>query len=76
MDRFFREQLPEPGDEAAYRKLDAKRILGREGALSRAVGRPIPVSPVARAIRLDELHPDVIELFGRIRRGMERVEAG
>jgi hypothetical protein len=76
LERFLREQLPPRDDEAAYRKLDAKRLLGRDGALARAVGKPIPVSRIARAMRHDELHTDLRALLDRIRHGVGRLELG
>jgi hypothetical protein len=46
--------------------VNAKRLLGPKGILPRALGRPIPLSGVARATRESELHPDVHELFVRL----------
>lgn len=65
--RVLREHLPEEGDEHAFRNLDAKRLLGSRGVLSRAFGRPISLGQVARATREGELHPDVHALFDRLR---------
>jgi hypothetical protein len=67
LDRAMRELLPEPGDEAAHRVLDAKRLLGRNGPLAQALGRPLPLARIARATRESELHGDVIALFDRVR---------
>ncbi len=67
LERFLREELPPEDDEAAYRRLDAKRLLGRDGALTRAVGRPVSASRIARALRQDELHEDVVALLDRLR---------
>jgi len=69
LERFLREHLPAEGDEAAFRSMDAKRL--REGPLSRAVGHPLPARRIARAMRADELHPDVLTLLERIRAGAE-----
>jgi hypothetical protein len=66
LERFARESLPAASDEGAWRRLDAKRLLVRDGPLHRAVGRPVPVSAIARAMRVDELHADVIELLDRL----------
>lgn len=68
VERCLRDELPPAGDEAAYRRLDAKRLLGRDGALARARGGPIPASGIARAMRQDELHPDVLALLSCIER--------
>ena len=67
LDRVLGEHLPDFDDEAAFRGVNAKRFLGPNGALPRALGRPIPLSGVARATRESELHPDVHEVFGRMR---------
>jgi len=71
LDRALRDHLPREGDEGAWRAMDAKRLLGREGALARALGRPIPVGRIARTLRWDELHDDVVVLLERIRRCVE-----
>ena len=65
--RALREVLPRAADESALANLDAKRILGPNGALPRALGRPIPLQGVARATRCEELHPDVHQLFDQMR---------
>jgi hypothetical protein len=56
--------------EAAYGQVDAKRLLGPHGALPRVVGQPISAQRVARATREEELHPDVHQLFDRLREGL------
>jgi len=67
LERFLREGLPPERDHAAWQRLDAKRLLDRDGPLARAVGRAIPAGAIARTIRLDELHDDVHCLLERIR---------
>jgi hypothetical protein len=67
IDRVLRDHLPEAGDESAYRALDAKRLLGSNGVLPRALGCSIPLGQVARATRAEELHADVHALFVRLR---------
>jgi hypothetical protein len=57
-------------DEDAYGQIDAKRLLGRNGELPRVVGQPFSVQRVARATRVEELHPDVHRLFDRLREGL------
>jgi len=76
LDRLLGKHLPAPGDEVAFGNVDAKRFLGPNGVLPRALGRPIPLGGVARATRETELHPDVHELFGRLRRLLAAVEPG
>jgi hypothetical protein len=75
LERFLREHLPERGDEAAWRSMDAKRLLEREGPLARALGQPLAGGHIARAMRADELHADVVALLSRIRAGLASAEA-
>jgi hypothetical protein len=74
--RLLEDQLPEDGDESAWRSLDAKRVLAPGGVLPRALGRPLPLARIARATREAELHPDVHELFERLRRLLEAPRRG
>lgn len=46
--------------------LHAKRILGPGGSLSEAVGAPLRAGEIARAMRREDFHNDVLALFGRI----------
>lgn len=68
--------VPEANDEAACRDLDAKRLLGAKGALARDLGRPLSPAEIARSMRHDELHQDVVSLFDRIRVGLGLAEPG
>jgi hypothetical protein len=65
--RFFRDRLPPPEDEAAWRGIEAKSVFSPHGELARLLGRAIPPGKVARAMRAEELHPDVRALLGRLR---------
>jgi hypothetical protein len=71
IDRVLRDHLPAAGDEIAYRALDAKKLLGSNGVLPRALGCSIPLGQVARATRAEELHADVHALFVRLRGELE-----
>ena len=66
IDRVLRDHLPPSGDETAFRALDAKRLLGSNGVLPRALGCSIPLGQVARSTRAEELHADVHALFVRL----------
>lgn len=44
----------------------AKRILGAGGSLSEALGTELRAGEIARAMRVDDLHDDVVALFKRI----------
>jgi len=71
VERALLDLVPEPGDERAWRALDAKRLLARQGALPRALGCTLPLARIAQATREAELHSDVIELFEQLR-GLRR----
>ncbi len=66
LQRFFDSHVPEFGDVDAWRKLDAKRLLGERGEFSKMVGHEMPLARVARATRVEELHADVHALFERL----------
>jgi len=53
-------------DEEACRQVDAKRLLGRHGPLARETRGAISSAAIARVMRLDEFHDDVMELYRRI----------
>jgi hypothetical protein len=74
-DRLMRAHLPDLDDEAALRELDAKQLLGRKGPLARFLGRSVAPGRIARAMRSEELHPDVRTLFTRIQEGLGLVES-
>ncbi len=46
--------------------LHAKRILGPGGSLSEALGAPLRAGEIARAMRREDFHDDVLALFDRI----------
>ena len=48
--------------------LHAKRVLGAGGSLSEALGRELRAGAIARAMRREDLHEDVYDLFARIGR--------
>jgi len=68
LERFAREGLPPASDATAWRRLDAKRLLERDGPLHRVLGRALPAGAIARAMRGDELHDDVLALLDRLPR--------
>lgn len=65
-DRLIEDHVPEAHDEEACRRVDAKRLLGHKGPIARGCGRPLSPGDIARCMRADELHPDVMDLFRRI----------
>ncbi len=73
VERVLREHLPADGDENAFQRLDAKRLFARGSPLVLALGRPIPLGRVARAMREEEIHADIHALMDRVR---QRLGAG
>jgi hypothetical protein len=74
-ERLIRAHLPARDDETALRDLDAKRLLGRKGPLARFLDRPVAPGRIARAMRSEELHPDVRALLARIQSGLGLTES-
>lgn len=73
--RRLRDELPTAEDEGLLRRIDAKRLLGRKGPVSRALGRPVAPGRIARAMRAEEIHADVYALLERIGAGLGVDEA-
>jgi hypothetical protein len=65
--RLLRQHLPDAADEGTLRDLDAKRLLSATGPIARALGRPLALGRIARAMRADELHGDVSGLLAKLR---------
>ena len=70
---LFGEHLPPDGD-AAWLELNAKRLLASRGPLAEGLGRPLDPGLIARAMRVAELHRDVLDLFSLVRTGLALVE--
>lgn len=66
LSRLMADHLPFLEDEQACLDVDAKRILGRNGLLAREAGVVVSPVEIARAMRAEEFHPDVRELYRRI----------
>jgi hypothetical protein len=66
IERFFRSELPTRDDEHGHVALDAKALFAHHGELQRLLGRPVRPVQVARAMRREELHADVLALLGRL----------
>jgi hypothetical protein len=67
VERALREHVPPEADEAAWRELDAKRLLAPGGPLPRALGVALRPASIARSMLPAELHGDVLECFARLR---------
>lgn len=71
--RLLREHLPPPDDERALCDVDAKRLLGPQGPIARAMGRRPDLGRIARCTEDGELHGDVHALLARLRDAVEAV---
>ncbi|MDG2335776.1 MAG: hypothetical protein P8Q97_16280 [Myxococcota bacterium] len=67
LDQWIAERIPSPEDETACRAANAKRLLGSKGELARHLGAGVSPAAVARAMKLEEFHPDIFSLYERIR---------
>lgn len=74
VERALRDYLPAHAGEDAYRTLNAKRLLAPGGPVARSLGRPLPLTKVARATRSSELHADVHDCFARLKAGLGVVD--
>jgi len=67
VERALRPIVPDARDEAGWRSLDAKRLMAPGGPLARALGAPLRPAAIARSMRSDELHADVLACVERLR---------
>jgi hypothetical protein len=74
LDYLMDDLMPHPEDEPACRKVNAKRLLDHKGPLARGIGRALAPGEIARAMRAEELHPDVLDLFARVRTSLGLAE--
>lgn len=74
IDRLIDDHIPGPDDEAAHQAVNAKHLLGSKGPLAKQLGRELPPGEIARRMRAEELHADVISLYERIRVGLGLTE--
>ncbi len=65
LDRLLAEHVPAPGD-AAWRTLDAKRLLSRKGPFARELGAGFAPGRIARGMQPDELPDEVHALLERL----------
>ena len=66
---LFRDAAVPLGDERKLASFDAKSFLGARGPLAQA-GGGVPPGRIARAMRPEELHPEVRALLDRISAGL------
>jgi hypothetical protein len=69
--RLVRRHLPPLHDESALQEVHAKALLGEGGSLSRALGRPLSPAHIARQMDRHDLHPEVLDLLGRVATALE-----
>ena len=56
------------GEQNGTRGLHAKRSLGTGGSLWEVLGAQLRPEQIARAMRREDLHPDILDLFARVSR--------
>ena len=68
VERALADQMAPEDDRqgSGSESIHAKRILGAGGSLSEALGAELRAGEIARAMRTDDLHDDVLALFKRI----------
>ncbi len=66
VDRVLAEHLSGGADRDAYVDVDAKRLLAAKGPIARALGQPVSTADIARCMRIDELHGDVMDVLDRV----------
>jgi hypothetical protein len=69
-ERLVADHVPAADDEQAHRTLNAKHLLGSKGPLARGLGATLAPGDIARCMRSEELHADVLRLYERIRAGL------
>lgn len=67
LDRMLASWLPDPDNEEAFRKLDAKKMLGARGPIANYLGRPLRAQEIVRNMTPLDIHADVKEVLARIR---------
>jgi hypothetical protein len=70
LDRLLEAHVPAHDDESAFRQINAKHLLGSKGPLAQELGRTLTPGALARSMRVDEFHRDVVNLYDRIRSGL------
>ncbi len=72
--RLIDDHIPQPDDENAHSSINAKHLLGSKGPLARELGQALSPGAIARCMRAEEFHPDILYLCDRIRSGLGLVE--
>lgn len=57
-------------------RLHAKRVLGPGGSLTEVIGQELRAGDIARAMRLEDFHPDILVLFDHITRALGLARSG
>lgn len=70
IERVIAREVPSHLKEHDFKTLDAKRLLGVKGPFARAIGKRPDLGRIARNIRLEELHSDVVRVLAKIRHGL------
>jgi len=68
--RLLREHISGDCEAASMAEVDAKRLLASRGPIAREFGHTLSPARIARCMRRDDLHSDVLELFERVSAGV------
>lgn len=66
IDRVLAEHLPSENDPRRLRDLDAKRLLAGKGPLARALGCALTTPDIAKCMRREDIHGEVLGLLDRL----------
>ncbi len=67
LDHMLGSWLPDPGNEHAFRSLDAKKVIGACGPIADYLGRPLQAQEIVRNMTPLDIHTDVKEVLVRVR---------
>ena len=70
LEKVIKREIPSNLEDEDFETLDAKRLLGVKGPIARVIGKKPDLGRIARSIRTEELHPDVVRVLEKIRLGL------
>ena len=70
LEKVIKREIPSNLEDEDFETLDAKRLLGVKGPIARVIGKKPDLGRIARNIRTEELHPDVVRVLEKIRLGL------
>jgi hypothetical protein len=67
LDHCLEAWLPDPSDERAFCRLNAKQTLGARGPIAGYLGRPLRAQEIVRSMTPLEIHQDVKDVLAYVR---------